>query len=129
MRGKDGAIAGQAETKRLSQAIHRIGGEHAGAGAAGRAGGTLDFVEISLGNRGIRSLDHRIDEIKVDYLPLHFDLARFHRATGNKNHRNIEAHGSHQHTRGDLVAVGNTDHRIGAMGVHHVLHRIGNQIA
>ena len=39
--GERGAVAGQPEAERLDQAVHRVGGEHARAGAAGRAGRAL----------------------------------------------------------------------------------------
>ena len=55
-------------------------------------------------------------------------FARFHRTTRDENHRDIEPHGGVQHTGGDLVAIGNTDHGIGAVRVDHVLHRIGDKI-
>ena len=38
----DRAVAGQRKPQRLGQAVHRIGGEHARARAAGRTGRTLD---------------------------------------------------------------------------------------
>jgi hypothetical protein len=41
MGGQQGAVAGQGKPQGLGQAVHGIGGEHAGAGAAGGAGGTL----------------------------------------------------------------------------------------
>jgi hypothetical protein len=57
------------------------------------------------------------------------DLARFHRPAGNEDGRNVQPHGGHQHSRRDLVAVGDADQRVGAVGIHHVLHRVGNQVA
>ena len=39
VRGQRRAVARQREAERLGQAVHRVRGEHAGAGAAGRAGG------------------------------------------------------------------------------------------
>ncbi|MPN06145.1 hypothetical protein SDC9_153401 [bioreactor metagenome] len=53
----------------------------------------------------------------------------FHRTAGNEDHRNVQTQGSHQHPWGDFVAVGDTDHCIGTMGIHHVLHRISDQLA
>ncbi len=58
-----------------------------------------------------------------------FGLARFHGAAGDEDHRNVQAHGGHQHPRGDLVAVGNAHQRVGAVGVDHVLHRVGDDVA
>ena len=45
--GQRRAVAGQREAERLGQAVHRVGGEHARAGAAGRAGRLLDARRAS----------------------------------------------------------------------------------
>ncbi|EJT84489.1 hypothetical protein PPS11_21259 [Pseudomonas putida S11] len=37
--------------------------------------------------------------------------------------------GGHQHTGGDLVAVGDAHDGVGAMGVDHVLHGVGDDLA
>src|SRR5207248_10845718 len=39
------------------------------------------------------------------------------------------AHGGHEHTRDNFVAVGYTDHAVEAMRLHHRLHAIGDQLA
>ena len=39
--GEDGTVAGQGQADGLGQAVHRVGGEHAGAGATGRTDGLL----------------------------------------------------------------------------------------
>ena len=54
---------------------------------------------------------------------------RLHRTTGNKNRRDIDAHRGHQHAGGDLVAIRDAHHGVGAVGVDHVLDRIGDEIA
>jgi hypothetical protein len=56
-------------------------------------------------------------------------LAGFHRAAGDEHHRDVQAQRSHQHAGGDLVAVGDADDGVGAMGVDHVLHRVGDDLA
>ena len=61
-------------------------------------------------------------------LPL-LDLARLHRPAGDKDDRDVQAQRGHQHSRRDLVAVGDADQRIGAVGIDHVLDRIGDQLA
>ena len=50
MRGQGRAVAGQRQAERLGQAVHRVGGEHAGAGAAGRAGRPLDGGDFLVGD-------------------------------------------------------------------------------
>ena len=55
-------------------------------------------------------------------------LAGLHRAAGDEDGRDIDAHGRHQHARGDLVAVGDANHGVGAVGIHHVFDRVGDQV-
>src|SRR3546814_5142298 len=47
----------------------------------------------------------------------------FRSPTGNEDGGNVDAQRRHQHARRDLVAVGDTDHRIGAMRVDHIFDR------
>ena len=56
-------------------------------------------------------------------------LAGLHRAAGNENGRDVDTHRGHQHARRDLVAVGDAHHGVGAVGVDHVLHGVGDQVA
>ncbi len=123
-----GAVARLGEAERLGQAIHGVGGEHAGAGAAGGAGAALYLVALGIGDLGIGALDHGIHQIQLDDLIGELGLARFHGAAGDEDHRYVDAQGGHQHPRGDLVAVGDADHGIGAVGVDHVLHGIGDEL-
>lgn len=57
------------------------------------------------------------------------DLARFHRTTGNEDGGDVEAHRRIQHAGGDLVAVGDANHRVGAMGIDHVFDRVSDDFA
>ena len=59
------AVAGQREAERLGQAVHRIGGEHARARAAGRAGGALDHRDVGVGDLVVGGGDHRVDEVDL----------------------------------------------------------------
>ena len=56
-------------------------------------------------------------------------FAGLHRPTRDEYDWNVEAHRSVEHSRRDFVAVGNTDHGVGAMCVHHILNRIGNDVS
>ncbi|MNF49595.1 hypothetical protein D3C84_308700 [compost metagenome] len=58
-----------------------------------------------------------------------FGLAGFHRAAGDEDHRDVQAQGGHQHAGGDLVAVGDADDGVGAVGVDHVLDGVGDDLA
>ncbi len=56
-------------------------------------------------------------------------FAGFHRPAGNEDHRNVEAQRGHQHAGGDFVAVGDADNGVGAVGVDHVFHGVGDDLA
>ncbi len=58
-----------------------------------------------------------------------FGLAGFHRAAGDEDHRDVQAQGGHQHAGGDLVAVGDADNGVSAVGVDHVLDRVSDDFA
>ncbi len=129
MGGEQGAVARQGQAQGLGQAVHRVGGEHAGAGAAGRAGGALHRHHIRVGFLWVGGGDHGIDQVEMHLLALDQGLARFHRPTGYEDHRDIEPQRGIQHAGGDLVAVGDAHQGVGAMGVDHVLDGIGDQLA
>ncbi|CCK16893.1 two component transcriptional regulator, winged helix family [Cronobacter universalis NCTC 9529] len=123
------AVARLRQAQRLGQTVHGVGGEHAGAGAAGRAGGTFYLVALLVADMRVRPLNHRIDQIKFDYLVGKFGFTGFHRTAGDENHRNVQTQGGHQHPGGDFVAVGDTNHSVRTVGVHHILDRVGNKLA
>ncbi len=133
VRGQHGAVTGQGQAQRLGQAVHRVGGKHARARTAGRTGRAFDFGDVGVGDGVVAGLDHGVHQVELDDLLAAIDhldhFAGFHRAAGDEHHGNVDAHGSHQHARRDLVAVGDAHHRIGAVGVDHVLDRVGDQVA
>ena len=129
MRCQQGTVAGQAQSQRLGQAVHRIGGEHAGTGAAGGTGGALGGLHLRVRSGRIGGLHHRIHQVELDRLVVPDHLAGFHRPARNEHDGDVQAQCRHQHARGDLVAVGDTHQGVGAMGVAHVFHRIGDQVA
>src|SRR5690606_39546038 len=98
----------------------------------GGAGIAFDFGRLGVGHVGVGRLDHGVDQIEL----LHHhacvgvvDLAGLHGAARYEHTGNVQAHGGHQHSRGDLVAVRDTDHGVSAVRVHHVFDRIGNEFA
>ena len=129
VRRHHGAVAGQGQAQRFGQAVHRIGGEHARAGAAGRAGGALDHRDVGVGDFVVRRGDHRVDEIDAARAGRELDLARLHRSAGDEHRRDVEAHRRHQHAGRDLVAVRDAHQRVGAMGVGHVFDAVGDELA
>ena len=52
-----------------------------------------------------------------------------HRPAGDENRRDVDPHRRHQHPRDDLVAVGDADHAVEAVGLDHRLHAVGDQFA
>src|SRR5690606_25572064 len=74
---------------------------------------------------------------QVELLELHdfgvgigqLGLACFHGTAGDKDHRNVQPHGGHEHAGRDLVAVGDAYHGVGAVGVDHVFDRVRNDVA
>ena len=129
MGGDDGAVAGKGEAERLVEAVHGVGGEHAGTRAAGGAGGVLILVDLGVGGLGVGGEDHGVDQVERLGGAAVLNLARLHGPAGDEDGGNVEAQGGHHHAGGDLVAVGDADQGVGAVGVDHVLDRVGDQFA
>lgn len=125
--GQGRTVARQGQAQGFGQAVHRVGGEHAGARTTGRAGAALVFGDFLVGGRGVGRDDHGIDQVQA--VAGQLGLAGFHRAAGNEDHRDVQAQGGHQHAGGDLVAVGDTDDGVGAVRIDHVFHGVGNDFA
>ena len=128
--GEHRAVAGQREPDRLGEAVHRVGGEHAGAGAAGRAGALLDPQRCPRRRR--RRRRRRMIASMRSSLRTAVDQrgpAGLHRAAGDEHGRDVQPQRGEQHARRDLVAVGDADQRVGAVRVDHVLDRVGDQLA
>src|SRR5699024_6430844 len=71
---------------------------------------------------------HRVDQVDA-VLGDPFDgLARFGRASGDEDDRDVQAHRRHQVARSDLVAVGDAHQRVGGGGVDHVFDRVRDQV-
>ena len=52
-----------------------------------------------------------------------------HRPAADKDRRNVQAHGGHEHAGHNLVAVRNADHAVKAMRADHGLDAVGDQLA
>ena len=125
MSSQDGTIARQRESDGFSKRVHRIGSEHTRARTATWTGAAFDFGHFLVGYRWVGTLDHRGDEVGILAAP----LASLHWASAAEDGRNVQTHGSHQHTRSHLVAVRDANHRISLVRIHHVFHRVGNDVA
>ena len=125
MGGHHGPVAGQGQAQGLIQAVHGVGGKHPGTGAAGGTAATFDLFDIGLRHGLIPGHDHHVDQV-VAFVTVATGL---HRAAGDEDGGDIQAHGGHQHTGGDLVAVADADHRVHGMGIAHILDAVGDQLA
>ena len=92
----------------------------------------LDFFDLFVADIVVCRFDHGVNQVQAAFwLNVGYtdNFTSFHRAAGNEDGRNVQAHGGNQHARGDFVAVGNADQSIGAVGIDHVFDRVGNQVA
>ena len=129
VRRQNGPVAGQREADRLVQAVHAVGGEHARARAAGRAGRLFHLLHVLVADRLVARADHGMDEVELGEAGGQFGLAGLHRPAGHEDGRDVQPHGGEQHTGRDLVAVGDADHGVGLVRLDHVLHAVGDQFA
>src|SRR5450830_525494 len=126
--GRQGrTVARQGEAQGFGEAVHRVGGEHAGARTARRASAALVLGNLLVRSAGVGGDDHGVHQVEA--VGGQFGLAGFHRAAGNEDHRDVQAQGGHQHAGGDLVAVGDADDGVGAVGVDHVFDGVGDDLA
>ena len=125
---RGGRRAGQGQAEGLTDRRHGVGGEHARAGPDGGARPVLDGVEFLVvdgaGGMGPDGLEHRDD---VEDLPV--VVARQLGAAVEEDRRQVEAGRGHHHPRQGLVAAGEGDHGVEALGVHHGLDRVGDHLA
>ena len=73
--------------------------------------------------------DHGVDQIQPagNHTVDRDRTAGLHGPSGDEHGRDVQTHRRQQHARWDLVAVRDTDQRIGAVRVDHVFHRVGDQ--
>ena len=69
MSGQHGTIARQSQPQSLHQTVHRVGGEHAGAGTTRRTSTFLHLLHGLIRAVIISSHDHGIHQIQLDFLP------------------------------------------------------------
>ncbi len=127
-RREDGAVAGERDAKRLAQAVHRVRREHAAARAAGRTGERLELEQpVVIDGAGCVLPDTLENRDEIDFPARSVDAGR-HWAAGDKDRRQVHPGGAHQHSRNDLVAVGDADQTIEAMRRNHRLDAVGDQL-
>ena len=113
---------GQRHADGLGDRRHGVGGEHAGAGALGRAGVALDVEQLGVvdgaGGVGADGLEHADDVEGLALVRPGQD-----RPAVEEHRRQVEAGGGHEHPGQALVAAGEGDHAVEALGVHHASRR------
>ena len=132
VRGQRGAVAGQRQPERLGEAVHRVRGEHAGARAAGRAGGALDLGRARRRRRRrladaeiavIRSVGACATPSTTTALPASIGPPETNTVGMLSRIAALSMPGR------DLVAVGDAHQRVGGVRVDHVLDRVGDDLA
>ena len=125
---RDGAVARETHAEHLGEAVHRVRGVHARAGAAGRAGLFLKFTQFFFRNlaRTI-SADSLRGRRKAHLAAVHF--AGEHRAAADKDGRNVEPCRRHEEAGDVFVAVGDHDECVKSVCHCHRLGRIGDEVA
>jgi len=118
-------VARQRKTNSLVEAVHGVRRKHTRTRATGGASTALNLLQNLVAHAVVCAHNHNINQV-VTLVAKHPCL---HRSARNEYGGNVEAHGSHQHTRGNLVAAADAHQRINAVGVAHVLHAVGNEVA
>ena len=85
----------------------------------------LNLVEFLVGHRGVGTLHHCRNQVGILTAP----ATGLHRTARAEHSGDVQAHRRHQHTRCHLVTVRDTDHGISLVGIHHIFHGVGNDVA
>ncbi len=116
--GRDGAVPGEGQTDGFTQAVHGVGGEHAGAGTAPGTGALGQFGQLRFahppGFHRAHALEHR-NQVNLAVLV----TAGQHGAAADEDGGDVEAQRRHEHTGHDLVAVGHQHQPVEGVGHGH----------
>ena len=126
--GGDGAVAAQAHTERLGEAVHGVGGVHARARTAGGADATRVVLHLLLGHVAGGVLALRLEHGgKARARAVH--MTGEHGAARHKGRGDVEASGGHEQARNVLVAVRHHDKGVETMGERHGLGGVSDEVA
>ena len=124
--GGNGAVAGQRNADCLAQAIHAVGGVHAGAGTAARAAVAGAILQLRVIDEARLVGAHGLEHLgKADLLAA--VTAGQHRPSGAHHGGNVHPHRGHDHAGHDLVAVGHQHQTVQLVGHIHGLHAVTDQ--
>ena len=126
--GGDGAVAGQCHTDGLGQAVHGVGGIHAGAGPAGGTGVFLIVTHTVLVQRAGVVGTHCLEHVAEAGASAVLQVAGQHGSAGDENGGDIQAGSGHQQAGHVFVAVGDHDKPVKLVGNGHGLGGVGNQV-
>ena len=129
--GGDGSVAGKRDAQGLAQAVHGVGGEHAGAGSAGGAGGVLEIGQVVLAHSPSLDLADSVKErveVGGGAVVATALVTREHGAAGHKDRGDIDAKGPQNHARDNLVAVGDADRGVELVAMHCDLEAVGDSL-
>ena len=126
--GGDGAVAGQGDAYGLGEAVHGVGGEHAGAGAAAGTGLLLHDVELFLGELAGLEAANGLEHGNEVCVLAAGRVAGKHGAAGDEDRGQVQAHHGHEHAGHALVAVGDEDETVEGMGPGHDLAAVGDVV-
>ena len=126
--GGDRGAVGQRHAQRLTGAGHRVGRVHTGAGALAWTGGALQLIQLLFGHptRLVRAdaLEHVLDGDVAALV-----AARHNRAAIQEHGRHVQTRHRHEYARQALIATSDAHKAVVAVGHHHQLDGVGDDLA
>ena len=125
--------AGQAHAQSFGNRRHGVGGVHAATGTLSGANSALNEVEIRLAHLAGLAGAHGFERVDNGHALLgavrQANPAGRNRTGIQEDGCQVETRGSHEHARQGLVAAGEQNGAIEALGLHHHLNGVGNHLA
>ncbi|MEN4474174.1 hypothetical protein [Mycolicibacterium cosmeticum] len=125
--------AGQRHTECLGGRGHGVGGVHAAAGTLTGTDGALDDIDVLAGHQPARARPDRLEGVDDgDFLLGAVGEpgdAGHDRAVVEEDARQVQPGGGHQHAGDRLVAPGQQHRTVQALGLHHRLDAVGDDLA
>ena len=126
--GGDGAVAPQGHADGLGEAVHGVGGVHAGAGAAGGAGGVLIFLHARLVQLSGVVSAHGLEHVGQAGAAAVVQGTGQHGAAGAEDGGDVHPGGGHEQAGHILVAVGDHHQTVELVGHGHGLGGVGDEV-
>ena len=125
--GRNGSVSGQGHAQSLSQTVHGVCGEHAGAGAAAGAAVLGQFLLLFLAHIPVTHLAHSFDAgAVIGDLPL--IVPGGHGAAADDDGGDIHSRRRHKGAGYGLVTAYHQHKAIKAVGHGHGLNAVGDQL-